>query len=271
MNSIQLSATAHKLADHAGQAILPYFRNGAAIENKAAEGRFDPVTEADKAAEAAIRTSILSHYPDHDILGEELGTHSSRTGKTARFRWVLDPIDGTRAFILGLPTWGTLIGVEELGIPIVGLMDQPYTRERFWSDGKASYFRGPGGEVKRLKTRRTALANAQLSSTAPELFSDGFEKSAFAALCARARSVRYGGDCYAYCLLAAGHIDIVMEAGLKPYDIVALIPIIEHAGGVITNWNGGPASGGGQIIACGDPDVHREALQIISTVTPNML
>lgn len=259
-----LLATAHELADAAAAAVRPHFRSNLSIENKHGEGGFDPVTAADRAAEIAIREKLAERFPDHAILGEEFAGSPNAASQTSAYRWVIDPIDGTRAFILGLPTWGTLIGVEENGKPVVGLMDQPILGDRFWSDGKMSRLRQADGSERTLQARRAPLAAAQLSTTSPELFAPGFEQAAFAAVRQRVRACRFGGDCYAYALLAAGLIDVVMEAGLQPYDIIALVPIIEAAGGVVTTWDGGPASAGGRIIACGDPEVHSALLSVIA-------
>ena len=253
-----LTGVAHELADASGAAILPYFRSHMDVENKSAE-RFDPVTAGDRAGERAIREKLADRLPGHGILGEEF----QETHGAGRHRWVIDPIDGTRAFILGLPTWGTLIGLERDGAPAVGLMDQPFTRERFWSDGQKSWYRRAGEAARELKTRPTALAEAHIAATTPGLFGAGAEQAAFARLQAATRDVRYGADCYAYCLLAAGLIDVVCEAGLQPYDIVALIPIIENAGGRVTTWEGAPANRGGRILACGDARVHDEVLALL--------
>jgi histidinol phosphatase-like enzyme (inositol monophosphatase family) len=259
----RLVAYAHELADISAKAILPYFRRALRIDNKSLEdGVFDPVTAADRAAELAIAKSLSACWPDHGLEGEEYGRREGRS----KLRWVVDPIDGTRAFIMGLPVWGTLIGLMEAETPVLGLMNQPYTRERFWSGGRASHFRGADGRERRLKTRPCpSLAEAMLSTTHPDLFAPGAEQGGFQALKRRARASRYGGDCYAYCLLAAGHIDLIVEAGLKPHDIVALIPIIERAGGRVTTWDGRAASAGGRIVAAGDPRVHEEALRLLGT------
>jgi histidinol phosphatase-like enzyme (inositol monophosphatase family) len=254
-------AVAHELADLSGAAILPYFRRSIRVENKAGKGGFDPVTAADRSAERAISRSLSRYWPEHGLEGEEYG---SRRG-AGRLRWVVDPIDGTRAFILGLPVWGTLIGLMDGDIPLLGMMDQPYIRERFWSGVRASYLRGPDGKQRRLKTRACdQLGNAMLSTTSPDLFAPGVEQRGFAALKARVRAARYGGDCYAYCLLAAGYIDVVVESGLKAHDVVALIPIIERAGGCITTWDGRSAAGGGRIVATGDPRLHEEVLGVLA-------
>ncbi|MEZ5842296.1 MAG: histidinol-phosphatase [Hyphomicrobiaceae bacterium] len=259
-----LEAFAHHLADLSGNAILPLFRTRLEIEDKAEPGgarSFDPVTAGDRAAETVMREAITRAHPTHGIVGEEFGTEAP----DAAYKWVLDPIDGTRAFILGLPVWGTLIGLTEKDRTILGLMNQPFTRERFWAAGGAAKYRGPDGCTSRLRTRACrALADAQLSSTHPELFAPGEEAEGFARIRQATRATRYGADCYAYCLVAAGHIDLVVEAGLKPYDVVALIPIVEAAGGVITTWDGGPATGGGRIIAAGDPELHRQACAVLA-------
>jgi myo-inositol-1(or 4)-monophosphatase len=253
-------AIAHELADAAGAVILPYFRGRLALDNKAGPGGFDPVTAADRGAEEAMRSLLGARLPDHGIEGEEYGAKAP----DADFRWVIDPIDGTRAFIVGLPTWGTLIGLLDRGAPVLGMMNQPYSRERFWSSQDASYFRAPEGGTQRLSTRACPeLATAMLSTTDPGMFKPGLEETGFSRIKERVRAVRYGADCYAYCLLAAGHIDIVVEAGLKPYDIVALIPIIERAGGRVTTWEGEPATGGGRIVATGDPRLHEAALELL--------
>ena len=253
---------AHELADLAGRAIRPYFRRRLVVENKAGVGGFDPVTKADRAAERIIRRTLRQRVPEHGVDGEEYGTRRA----AGRFTWVVDPIDGTRAFIMGLPMWGTLIGLLDGDKPILGVMDQPYTRERFWSGKRASHWRGADATTRRLETRPCArLSDAILCTTHPDMFAPGCEQSTFADITARVRMTRYGGDCYAYCLLAAGHIDLIVEAGLKPHDIVALIPIIEQAGGRITAWDGSSAVRGGQIVAAGDGRVHAEAVRVLGT------
>jgi histidinol phosphatase-like enzyme (inositol monophosphatase family) len=251
---------AHELADLSGPVILKYFRKSTPVENKAVGGAFDPVTKADRGAEKAIVQALATRFPDHGVVGEEFGT---KAGSSA-FQWIIDPIDGTRSFIIGSPLWGTLIGVLRDGVPYFGLMDQPFTGERFWSGDRASYHSVHGGRPSKLKTRPcTRIEDAVLTSTHPDLF-EGAEKSAVLAdLKGAARLTRYGGDCYGYCLLAAGHVDIIVETGLKPYDIVALVPIIERAGGRVTTWDGSDPSGGGDIIATGDARLHESAMKLI--------
>jgi histidinol phosphatase-like enzyme (inositol monophosphatase family) len=256
MGVIDLGGFMDELATVSGQAILPFFRAAFGTEDKAAGlGAFDPVTEADRAAEAAMRRLIREQFPDHGILGEEFGAEAT----DAEHVWVLDPIDGTRAFIAGLPLWGTLIGLTRAGTPVRGLMHQPFTGELFSGDGAAANWRGRTGERRLLTRRCESLDEAVLCTTSPKLFSEA-ERPAYEALEASVRLARYGTDCYAYCMLAAGHVDLVVEAGLQPYDIVALIPIIEGAGGVVTDWRGGPAAGGGRVVAAGDPRLHEAAL-----------
>lgn len=253
---------AHTLADASGEAIRPYFRAAIEVSNKLGNGGFDPVTAADEAAERVIAAAVAERWPDHGFVGEEHGTRLPG----ARLRWVVDPIDGTRAFIMGWPMWGTLIGLLDGGKPLFGLMDQPFTRERFWSGKDASYMRTADSAAPvQIRTRACAsLSDAILSTTHPDLFGSRGETEAFGRLKSKVRMSRYGGDCYGYCLLAAGFADLIVESGLKPYDVVALIPIIEKAGGVITTWEGLPASEGGRIVASGDPRLHAEALKVLT-------
>jgi myo-inositol-1(or 4)-monophosphatase len=250
---------AHHLADEAARVTLPYFRTPLDIRNKASGDVFDPVTEADRAGEAALRALIMQTYPGHGIIGEE---EAKREGKQS-LTWILDPIDGTRAFMSGNPLWGTLIALARDEDILFGLVDLPCLQERFWAaEGQA--FMRDGEEERRLAVRACAsLAEAILCTTSPDLFNSDEESSAFSSVSANTRLTRYGGDCYLYCLLAAGLIDIVIEAGLQPYDVQALIPIVEAAGGIITNWSGASAKAGGQIIAAGDQRVHEQALNIL--------
>lgn len=251
-------AFAERLADAARAAIAPFFRAGAAIDNKLEAG-FDPVTEADRASERAMRALIEAEHPEDGILGEEFGVRESRNGRV----WVLDPIDGTRAFISGLPSWTVLIALNENGTPRLGVIDQPHVGERFiGAPGGALYRRG--GETRALRSRSgVRLDSAILATTDPYLFEDKNEAAAFAALRGRARLTRFGFDAYAYAMIAMGGIDLVMESGLQPYDVQALIPVVEAAGGVFTDWEGGPAARGGRVLAAADPALHAEALAVI--------
>ena len=246
-----------RLAEAAKAETLPRFRVGVDVVNKD-KGGFDPVTEGDRAAEVAIRAIVQEQFPDHGILGEEQGN----VGIDREHVWVIDPIDGTRAFISGVPVWGTLIGFQQHGRAIMGLMDQPFTGERYFADGTSSWYSGPDG-ARQLRTRDCgALENAILFTTSPHLFSAA-ELPLYMEIQNRVRLFRYGIDCYAYALLAAGHVDLVIESGLKPYDVGALIPIIEQAGGVITTFDGGRPEQGGSIVAAGSAAVHAAALEIL--------
>ena len=259
MGPVDFSEFVDDLATLSGKAILPFFRSALPFENKSAGGAVDPVTEADRAAEAVMRGLIKRVFPGHGVIGEEFECENA----DAEFVWVLDPLDGTKAFIAGLPLWGTLIGLIRNQSPTYGMMSQPYTGERFFGDGGGSTFRGRDGERK-LKTSRTvALGDATLSTTSPRLFT-GTRLEAYDRVEAEVRLARYGYDCYAYCMLAAGHIDLVIEDGLKPYDIMALIPIIEGAGGVVTSWEGGSATGGGSVVAAANRRLHDAALRLLN-------
>jgi histidinol phosphatase-like enzyme (inositol monophosphatase family) len=255
---VETLAFAHLLADAARLAILPYFRGASGIENKAATG-FDPVTLADKAAETAMRDLIRAQRPDDTIIGEEFDDYEGSSGWT----WVLDPIDGTRAFIAGTTTWGVLIGARHHDKPSVGIMDQPFADERwaacpdraFWSRGRA---RVP------LMTRKNVALNEALAATTDPFLFEGERFERFMALRAATRLTRYGLDCTAYALLAHGHIDLVVETDLKDVDIAALIPIIEVAGGIITDWQGRHNPKGGNVIAAGCPALHAKALALMA-------
>lgn len=256
---VDFAAFVEELGTLSGTAIMPFFRSSLAASDKSHGGLYDPVTEADRAAEAVMRKRIKDAFPSHGIIGEEFGSEN----EDAEFVWVLDPIDGTKAFISGLPVWGTLIGLMRNGVPAYGMMHQPFTREKFFGDGAKSILRAPNGE-RVMKARSCAsLKDATLSCTSPTMF-DEKELTAFKRVENAARLTRYGFDCYAYCMVAAGFMDVVIESNLKSYDVVALIPIIEGAGGVMTTWDGGPASKGGAIIASGDKRVHEEALKLLN-------
>lgn len=259
-----LLAFAHELADRAAEATLPHFRSRGAVDDKSGGGFFDPVTEADRAAEQVIRALVAEAWPAHALVGEEFGRLSNVAGGEPDYCWIIDPIDGTRSFITGVPLWGTLIGLCYRGTPILGLMSQPFTGERFWSGRDQAHYSGPDGE-RRLRTRPcTELAHATLMATGPELFSDPADLERFEAVSARVRLRRFGGDCYSYCMLASGHADLVVEASMASYDIAPLIPIVERAGGLVTTWEGEPAANGGRVLACGDPALHDVALRVLS-------
>lgn len=253
--------TAHALADAARVQALQLFRSrDLDTDNKAGQG-FDPVTAADRAAEAAMRDILARRRPDDAILGEEYGPKDGISG----LRWVLDPIDGTRAFISGAPTWGVLIALEDGAGPVYGLIDQPYIGERFEGGPGLAEVNGPQGRAM-LRTRQTRdLAQATLMTTFPEIGTQA-EAGAFARVRDQVRLTRYGLDCYAYALLALGHVDLVIEAGLQPYDISAPVAVIQAAGGIVTNWQGGPAHGGGQVIAAANAGLHRQAMALLQSL-----
>ena len=244
----------------AGDAILPHFRAPIDVEDKGGARGYDPVTEGDRAAEAVIRAAIASRYPEHGIEGEEHGRLPGRS----RFSWVIDPIDGTRSFILGHLHWATLIALNDGERPIVGVTHQPFVGESFIAaNGRSTWHRGE--ERRALRTRRCArIEDAVVATTDPRHFKAERQVRAFAAATGGARLVRYGGDCYCYTQLAMGLIDIVIETGLHAYDIQALIPLIENAGGAISNWEGGRCDAGGDVLACGDPALHAELLRRIA-------
>lgn len=254
----EVTAFLAHLARVAGTAILPYFRTSVAVEDKGTT-RFDPVTAADRAAEQALREAISERYPAHSILGEEFGEQRG----TSPYRWVIDPIDGTRAFVSGLPTWGTLVALCEDTRPLFGLMAQPFVGECFIGGaGAAHWFRGEESGRLAAQGART-LEHASLFATTPEMFDVRHEWPRFESLARRVRMTRYGADCYAYCLLAAGHVDLVVEAGLGFYDIAALVPIIEGAGGVVSDWEGTPIHAGGRVIAAANAALHDAALSVL--------
>lgn len=258
-----LSALLDRLCDAAARETMARFRVSIDITNKETDG-FDPVTEGDRAAERAIRSILSEEVPDHGIVGEEYGTEN----ETAEWQWIIDPIDGTRAFISGLPVWGTLIGLYKNGLPHAGVLDQPFTRERFkaipGSNGLESTLSIDAGQPKALRTKSTQdLASATLMTTSPFIFSSNHQPR-YAALEQTAKLTRYGCDCYAYAMVAAGQIDLVAEAGLSNYDIAALIPIVEGAGGLVTSWEGTSAAQGGTILASANPDLHKKALEALN-------
>lgn len=250
--------TAHAMADAARPVTLDWFRRaGLSATNKEATG-FDPVTQADHAAEEAMRAVLARMRPQDGILGEEGGSKPGESGLT----WVIDPIDGTRGFLSGTPTWGVLIALSDVQGPLLGIIDQPYIGERFWGGFGAAGMNGPQGTAPLRSRAPRPLAEAVVFSTFPEV-GTALERAAFQRVAAQARLTRYGMDCYAYALVAAGQIDLVIEAGLQPYDIHAPIAVIEAAGGIVTNWQGGPAQGGGQVLAAANRDIHAQALALL--------
>jgi myo-inositol-1(or 4)-monophosphatase len=259
MTAIDFAAFVDELATVSGETIRPFFRSALGVENKSLSGGFDPVTAADRAAEAAMRALIRRTFPEHGVVGEELGADNP----DAEYVWVLDPIDGTKSFICGLPVWGTLIALTRGGLPIYGMMHQPFIREHFTGDGSGARYRGPAGN-RTLRVRPcAALSDAIMLTTSPLLMKED-DRRAFGRVEQKVRLSRYGGDCYAYCVLAAGHVDLLIETELKPHDVLALIPIIEGAGGIMTTWDNGKPYNGGRIIAAGDKRVHAEAMALLN-------
>ena len=247
-------ALASELADAARAEIRPHFRQRLTVEDKS---DLTPVTAADRAAEMAMRRLIENSFPNHGIVGEEFG----RVRENAEFVWVLDPIDGTKSFISGVPLFGTLIALTQGGHPIIGVIDQPISRKRWLGvAGRSTTLNGAAIRCRACPR----LGSATLFATTPEMFR-GPDAAAFARVSAGVKLTRFGADCYAYGLLAAGFIDLVLEASLKPYDFCAMIPIVEGAGGVATDRRGarlGLASDG-RVLVAGDPHAHEAALALL--------
>jgi myo-inositol-1(or 4)-monophosphatase len=255
-----LIAFANRMADASGSVIRPFFRKAIAISHKEGKASFDPVTEADRGAERVIRDLIARERPDDGVLGEEFGETKGKN----QFRWVLDPVDGTRAFITGRHEWGSLIALEDNGVPVLGILDQPVLGERFIGAGGAAHLVQAGRSMT-LKTRECAeLKDAILCATDPSAYFSPPEIEAFTRVKAEARMTRYGGDCYLFAALALGFVDLVIEAGFHAWDAAALIPIVEGAGGVMTSWDGGSAASGKTIIAAGDKRLHQAAMRLLA-------
>ena len=247
-------------AEAAATQTLPLFRTSLAVDNKLAEG-FDPVTEADKGAETAIRAVIAQAFPDHAIIGEEWGSSG-----TSDYTWIIDPVDGTRAFISGAPVWGTLIGFAHNGVAIAGIMSQPFIGETFLAvPGRATYRRAD--ETQPIRTSgQTELAQSRVFTTTPSLFRTPKLLAKWKAVESATRLQRFGMDCYGYALLAAGHADLVIEPFLNTYDIAALVPIIRQAGGAIACWDGTEPTGGGDVVAAATPELLEKALNLINAI-----
>jgi myo-inositol-1(or 4)-monophosphatase len=244
-----------ELAHEAGKAILPNFRVPVAIENKDNSG-FDPVTVADRESEARMRQMIELRFPDHGIIGEEYGNKDSRCGYT----WILDPIDGTKSFVIGFPTWATLIGLTFNGKPILGLMSQPYVGETFiGSQTLGSVLLRKADTVTLRVSSTRMLSAATVGTIGPDRYKSTEQASGLRRLKSATKMVRYGGDSYFYCLVAAGCLDIALDADLQPYDILPLIPIIEGAGGVVGTWSDGDPAQGGNLLCASTQSLFEDA------------
>lgn len=255
-----LLAFARGAAEEAGQQALRWFRTPMQVDNKGGESAFDPVTEADRACEQALRAAIGAAWPEHGLYGEEFG-HQPGNGLT----WVIDPIDGTRGFAAGMLHWGLLLALFDGQRPIIGVLRQPFVDETFWGDGEQAGYERAGRDQPLVVRACPELGSATLATTSPALFKSETEAAGFGALSAQVRMTRYGGDCYHFASLAMGHVDLAVEAGLKPYDIQALIPLIEGAGGRVTAWDGGDAAMGGNVLASGDAALHDKALELLNS------
>jgi histidinol phosphatase-like enzyme (inositol monophosphatase family) len=254
-----LAAEVTAMLPEAGEIALRWFRSGLQAQDKGGASGYDPVTIADRNIEAALRARITAAYPDHEVVGEEAGS----SGPPGRYRWLIDPIDGTKAFVTGSPLWGTLIGLLDDGRPVAGWIHQPYLEETFVGISGRGAWMDRRGTHRQLRTRHgVKLDDAIVYCTTPTMFTDPDERALFDAISQRARLVRYGGDCYAYAQLAMGHVDVVIDTTLKPYDIVAPIAVIEAAGGVVIGGAGRPASDGGFVVAAGSRELSEAIVQL---------
>jgi myo-inositol-1(or 4)-monophosphatase len=264
LDTARLDARVSAMLADAGQLALQYFRTAIEPDDKGGVHGFDPVTEADRGVEDLLRARLHDEFGDHEVLGEERGS----SGTPGRYRWLIDPIDGTKAFVTGSPLWGILLGLLDDGKPVAGWMHQPYIGETFAGfvgGGAAQAWVERDGERTPLATRnRRSIAEAQMYTTFPGMFWQDDERAAFDRLSDTVQLARFGGDCYAYCLLAMGQIDLVVEASLQPYDIVALIPIVEAAGGIVTGRHGDSAAGGGFVVASANEQIHEQALAVLN-------
>jgi myo-inositol-1(or 4)-monophosphatase len=246
------------LADAARAETLRRSAGTVAVENKGSAGAFDPVTEADRDAELAMRKLIAERFPDHGISGEEFGHQPG----SSTYSWSLDPIDGTRSYTCGLPTWTTLIGLLENGRPVLGIIDAPRLDERFVGHDVVSWTGSADAQTPLRVSNCSVVSDARLATTDPFLF-EGADRAAFERLSAGVRTTRYGHDAYAYARVAAGSIDLVVETGLKPHDYHALIPVVRGAGGVFGDWSGGADFEAGQVIAAATKALYEAAVEIL--------
>ena len=248
-----------KTIEEAGELALRYFRGKLQVDNKGDGRVFDPVTRADKEVEQFIRDRIAAAYPEHNIIGEEFADKKTAAGMT----WIIDPIDGTRGFVSGLPTWGTLLGLMDGERCVAGGMRQPFTKETWAGDGRRSYFIHDKIKTENKTRQRDKLAEAVLCCTHPLMYPTPESLAAFNRVLRACQFSRFGTDCLGYGMLAGGYVDLVIEGGLSAYDIMPLIPIIEGAGGIVTDWQGAPATNGGLIIAAANERLYEEALGLL--------
>jgi histidinol phosphatase-like enzyme (inositol monophosphatase family) len=259
-----LDATLAAMLPEAGEIALLWFRSDVVAEDKGGDRGYDPVTIADRDIEQLLRDRITAEFPEHEVVGEEAGS----SGPPGRYRWLLDPIDGTKAFVTGSPLWGTLVGLLDDGLPVAGWIHQPYLEETFVGIAGRGAWMERRGSRHPLRTRQgVGLDDAVVYCTTPTMFTDPDERALFEAVSRRARLVRYGGDCYAYAQLAMGHVDVVIDTGLQPYDIVAPMAVIEAAGGVVLGRDGKSAAEGGFIVAAGSAALARSivAMRVLRT------
>lgn len=248
------------LIEQAGEISLKYFRSDLTVTDKRQKGEaFDPVTRADRETEEFIRYRIAEEYPDHSIVGEELGAKSG----SGPYTWLIDPIDGTRGFISGTPMWGVLIGLKRGSECLAGAMRQPYLGETWTGDGKSAYFIRQQKRTRITVREHAGLDKAIICCTHPAMYPTDEAREKFMGVVARCRFSRYGTDCLGYGMLASGYVDLVIEGGLSPYDIMPLIPVVEGAGGIISDWQGNPALNGGLIVAATNKRLHDEVLELL--------
>ena len=251
------------LAECASKITLPGFRSNIEVIDKAAGSLFDPVTDIDLRTEKAITNEIKIRFPEHGISGEEYGT----VGPQDRWSWIIDPIDGTRSFISGMPTWGTLIGLLFEGKPVYGMMSQPYVGDCFIGGAGISELHNAEGSKVLKSGHNSDLANSILFSTTPDMFQAGAESDCFNHLVKKVKMTRFGADCYGYCLLASGFVDLVVESNLKYCDIAPLVPIIDASGGVVSHWDGNSVRAGGQIVAASTQQLLDQALELLANAS----
>jgi histidinol phosphatase-like enzyme (inositol monophosphatase family) len=260
LDTDKLDDVVSPLMVEAGHIAMRWFRAPVPVENKGGSAGFDPVTEADRVIESFLRGELTRLFPDTEIVGEEAGA----TGPAGRVTWMIDPIDGTKAYLTGLPLWGILLGLMVDGRPVAGWCRQPYLDESFGAAGKSGWMSHAGARRPLATSDTTDLTAAAMYSTHPGMFALPWEQAAFERLAGHARVQRFGGDCYLYCLLASGHIDLVVEANLQPYDIVPLIPIVQAAGGVVTGPDGEVPTSGGFVIAAATRELHDQVMDIVT-------